>query len=250
MGVRFACHICGKQLNIKQELAGRRGVCPKCQAKFRIPLADAPTSVPIQDTPPEPGPSTPEAEATGASESVGSRVPEAVGRTKPTAVVPASPKAAEPGPANAEIDLIADDPDAAWYIRPPSGGQYGPASGDLLRQWIAEGRVAATALIWRDGWPQWRVADEALAQVGSSLPQPIRSPTPDPSRSAGTGPATASSGSSIPTQSESLAMSGQSDIGAARRSRSLKRMLWIGILSLVAISLAGVLFFLLNRPDA
>ena len=28
MGIRFACHVCGKHLNIKRDLAGRRGVCP------------------------------------------------------------------------------------------------------------------------------------------------------------------------------------------------------------------------------
>ncbi len=47
MGIRFACHVCDKQLNIKQELAGRRGVCPACSSRFRIPLEDAERSTPI-----------------------------------------------------------------------------------------------------------------------------------------------------------------------------------------------------------
>ncbi len=54
MGIRFACHECGKRLNIKSELAGRRGVCPACSAKMRIPLSDAETSTPVEEILPFP----------------------------------------------------------------------------------------------------------------------------------------------------------------------------------------------------
>ena len=37
MGIRFACHACGKRLNIKSELAGRRGVCPACSQTISHP---------------------------------------------------------------------------------------------------------------------------------------------------------------------------------------------------------------------
>ena len=47
MGIRFACHVCQKQLNIKRDLAGRRGICPHCQSRFRIPLEDAEQSTPV-----------------------------------------------------------------------------------------------------------------------------------------------------------------------------------------------------------
>ena len=48
MGIRFACHVCGKQLNIKRDLAGKRGVCPKCQSRFRIPLENTVQSTPVE----------------------------------------------------------------------------------------------------------------------------------------------------------------------------------------------------------
>ena len=51
MGIRFACHVCAKQLNIKEELAGKRGICPACSSKFRIPKQDAERSLPIEDPP-------------------------------------------------------------------------------------------------------------------------------------------------------------------------------------------------------
>ncbi|MEL7264252.1 MAG: hypothetical protein AAFP69_05500 [Planctomycetota bacterium] len=49
MGVRFACHVCGKRLNIKTELAGRRGKCPACGQRFRIPTSDQELSIVLDD---------------------------------------------------------------------------------------------------------------------------------------------------------------------------------------------------------
>lgn len=44
MGIRFLCPN-GHKLNVKTFLAGKRGVCPRCGAKFDIPtLANANTS--------------------------------------------------------------------------------------------------------------------------------------------------------------------------------------------------------------
>jgi hypothetical protein len=37
MGIRFFCPN-GHKLNVKDHLAGKRGVCPKCGAKFAIPM--------------------------------------------------------------------------------------------------------------------------------------------------------------------------------------------------------------------
>ena len=41
--------------------------------------------------------------------------------------------------------------EVVWYVRPPSGGQYGPAKDDLMRTWIAEGRVGGGANATADG---------------------------------------------------------------------------------------------------
>ena len=45
-------------------------------------------------------------------------------------------------PLQPRLDAIADAPDAVWYVRPASGGQYGPASGTVMRDWLDEGRVS------------------------------------------------------------------------------------------------------------
>ncbi len=41
MGIRFACPN-GHKLNVKEHLAGKRGICPSCGAKFTIPMVALP----------------------------------------------------------------------------------------------------------------------------------------------------------------------------------------------------------------
>ena len=80
-----------------------------------------------------------------------------------TAPVTSGPPASSPVPPAAPAqpagtDVLSEAPNAVWYVRPPSGGQYGPARGDVMKKWIAEGRVSADSLIWREGWPDWQLA--------------------------------------------------------------------------------------------
>ena len=209
MGIRFACHGCGKRLNIKNELAGRRGVCPACSVKMRIPLSDSETSTPIEE------------------------------------ILP-FPRASGPASAEGSPFLSEHEPEATWYVRPPSGGQYGPASTDLLRQWIEEGRVAATSLLWRDGWQQWRTASEALPEMDGQLPgQPVAGTFAAASAPPANDPLAAAV-SGAPTVTSGVAVAGQAKIGSHRRARSFRRVMWIGVLSAVAIMLLGVLVVVAN----
>src|SRR3954468_11735462 len=51
MGIRFNCPN-GHKLNVKEYLAGKRGVCPQCGAKFIIPeQAEAPQPVGVGQSP-------------------------------------------------------------------------------------------------------------------------------------------------------------------------------------------------------
>jgi hypothetical protein len=52
-----------------------------------------------------------------------------------------------------------------WYVRPPSGGQFGPATGELMRTWLDEGRVSADSLVWREGWRDWQEASKVFAKL-------------------------------------------------------------------------------------
>ncbi len=49
MGIRFHCHHCHHELHVKDFQGGKRGRCPECQGKFRIPLSDAELSSEVDE---------------------------------------------------------------------------------------------------------------------------------------------------------------------------------------------------------
>ena len=62
-------------------------------------------------------------------------------------------------------DPLSESPGAVWYVRPASGGQFGPATADVMRGWLAEGRVGADTLVWREGWREWQEASATFPQL-------------------------------------------------------------------------------------
>ena len=68
-------------------------------------------------------------------------------------------------------DPLADPAEVVWYVRPPSGGQFGPANRDLMRAWITEGRVTPDSLVWREGWRDWQEAGRVFPQLTPSSPR-------------------------------------------------------------------------------
>src|SRR5690606_7664695 len=125
MGIRFTCPQ-GHSLNVKAELAGKRGVCPQCGAKVQIPIPEAKTS-PQND----PIPTVVVPSPTDAAQD---RLPSA------PVVEPVAPKTVVQAPVAEAAPVVAASPPAeetsssglageeAWYVRPPGGGQFGPAS--------------------------------------------------------------------------------------------------------------------------
>ena len=99
----------------------------------------------------------------------------------PPAAAPSVSYPAAPGPGAATApaaqvssgiaDPLTEAGDVVWYVRPASGGQFGPASGDVMRTWIGEGRVSVDSLVWREGWRDWREAFEVFPQLGAALPR-------------------------------------------------------------------------------
>jgi len=244
MGIRFACHVCQKPLNIKIELAGKRGFCPQCTARFRIPQSDTAFSIPIDD-----------AKELALEENVGdfdfdsdedaiASPPSgsAAGIDSPPSVNPASITTNLVANATAQrrtgTPSLLDDLTATWYVRPPSGGQYGPATGEMLRAWISEARVIPTSLIWRDGWPQWRSAAEALAEFGGSK-------SSDKPASVLNGPKTATL--SPAATAEPVSLSGDATIGVRKSKITQRRFVIVGTLAAISMTLIGILIFLLQR---
>jgi hypothetical protein len=61
-------------------------------------------------------------------------------------------------------DPLLEAPNAVWYVRPAAGGQYGPATAEIMRGWLGEGRVGADTLVWREGWRDWQEASAIFPQ--------------------------------------------------------------------------------------
>jgi len=249
MGIRFACHVCDHSLNIKHELAGRIGVCPKCRGRFRIPLADTEKSLPV-DGGDEAQSSHDFSEARRASTATAVRSA-AKSATAATSLAPTTTKSTtEKGPL-AESPLAEsplDEPLAQWYVRPPAGGQYGPATGEIIRSWIEENRVTPSTLIWRDGWPQWRSAREVLPELAdatankfhatptaAAFDDPLRD---DPLHATGT----------VAVKPNHTSLAGDPAIGQLRSARNQRRLILIVSLALLSIFLIITLVYLATRP--
>jgi DNA-directed RNA polymerase subunit RPC12/RpoP len=204
VGIRFRCHHCEHELNLKNFQAGRRARCPSCSGRFRVPTSSQDFSMPLEESEQELASTSLGTGQTSAGQAAANRgaadfelrqpsgqlgslagaapeTGEAAGssaagealRAIAEARTPNSEQGARqaaPGGLEQLPRAIAEAPQAVWYVRPPSGGQYGPADGQVFFQWMKENRVARDALVWRDGWPQWQVAAEAFEETYGWLP--------------------------------------------------------------------------------
>ncbi len=157
MGIHFVCHLCSYGLHVKDFQAGKRGKCPNCQGSFRIPTSDASYSFAIDD---------------GLGNSAVAQS-EPGNLSYPASVVTPTPDLNDlPNPISKSVPLpaaLAFAPDVKWFVRPPNGGQFGPAPSQLLVSWIAESRVTGDSFLWRDGLAQWQLASELLPELFDNL---------------------------------------------------------------------------------
>lgn len=195
MGIRFYCPNQHK-LNVKDFQAGRTGICPFCGVKVHIPLKSTRPSSKQQDHPKgvnedatestlaDAEPSSPTLSTAALSNAlpVSSTPVNATPsffatsdtNTTPSVSIPATAAPASTTAVNAastattKVDPLAEAGTAVWYVRPPSGGQFGPAPADVMRGWIAEGRVSADTFVWREGWRDWLEAGEVFPQLSPS----------------------------------------------------------------------------------
>ncbi len=148
MGIRFLCPN-GHKLNVKAFLAGKRGICPECDAKFLVPQNSGVQADSIEET---------------ADDAATSQV---IKLDAPTQSAPAVPPAMP--------TAVGGEPTEQWYVRLPSGEQFGPAETDVMRGWVAEGRVAVESWVWRTGWPEWKSGGHAITLLNG--PTPPTAPT-------------------------------------------------------------------------
>jgi phage FluMu protein Com len=277
VGIRFRCHQCGHELHVKDFQGGKRSKCPECETKFRIPTASAEQSIPIRE---EPATST---SASTASSSSGSATgvlafkqqqlarpaepqEESAAEVRDEEVVAADsvvendadnrefsePQSFQPqaeplnrdAHAAARPHAIAQAPDATWYVRPPAGGQYGPAPAEIFCEWLTENRVTRDSLVWRDGWPHWLVAGDVFVDYfGAAVPQ---SPAPL-AGSALSPPSATSPVESSPLDFVAPVTLSERTLAARKRQRRRDYLLLIGLLATISIGLVIALIALLMQ---
>jgi hypothetical protein len=193
MGIRFLCPN-GHRLNVKAHLAGQRGICPECGVSMGIPqTSTTETSSGVKNAS-EDAETAAESVAAAVAESTNSKpAGNASGTTSRRSgnhLKGATPRVASDRSANSPGPSMPNTPtkppkaqqtpsvSTLWFVRPPAGGQFGPADETTLMRWIHEKRIVADTYLWREGWPKWCRAGD----VSSSLPEPVSLTvaTPDP----------------------------------------------------------------------
>lgn len=240
MGIRFNCPN-GHKLNVKSELAGKKAICPDCGAKLVVPAAGAASESSIHQGTLHQGSV---AGRFGAAEAGESRI---IGTVAPAIVLHNSVSAATQSGGKARSAVV-------WYIRPVSGGQFGPVNDDELCAWIADGRLTADSYVWRAGWPDWLKAGDAPGELPASLPVATLIEVPvsvAPEQSvddvASDFPGTPSGPVAVAAPLDELAVL---PITGARRPRRQTPLFVTVLLILAIIVLAGVLIWVIQRNAA
>jgi hypothetical protein len=158
----------GHRVKVKDDLAGRKGICPQCAARFRIP---------------EKGAELPLARVVSLDEAEAAGLPRARAAKQLGASRPQQPAAAEPGvthPAAADPvaavepaavhPSIAERPDLSWCLAVPGGQPSPPLSGEAMQRWLEAGHATGEELVWRADWPDW----VAIRSVFPGLVPPAR----------------------------------------------------------------------------
>ncbi len=260
MGIKFLCPN-GHKLNVKTFLSGKRAICPKCGARVIVPAASDPNA--------------------STSGRVDPAATSSVGTASTTIEIVADESCAEltASPATRVVesldrpttanDAISEAPGAVWYVRPATGGQYGPASADIMRSWLNDGRVSGSSLVWRAGWPDWQTASAVFPQLatepaagglpGGMSPQPA---TVQPQLDTGGGEAPGISGSlpqgyvvqtipnveAAPAPRDADASPISLTVRRRRRQRDV-RLYTSAVLAVVSVILMIVLFVVFRRGE-
>lgn len=244
MGIRVTCPN-GHALHLKSFLAGKKGICPKCGVKFRIPAdaATEPDADPATETRREapakaathPSGSARPAARSGLGAAFEAPIDELLSRPVDEADDPFTSTRVETKPrpqsAGAErspsADPLSEDPTAQWYMQCAGGERFGPALADEVKLWLQQGRMGADALVWRSGWGDWRTASKVFAGLPAQA-------TPAPT------------GGEAPQLSQPIAQP-----KAATRRRSARRMerslTSVVVLTVVVLVLAIVLAVVVLR---
>lgn len=183
MGIRFFCPN-GHSLNVKEELAGKIGFCPKCQARMVIPsestrlsgerfhrdkqdlVETLPKNAPSNDpnaSQPSEGTSGVDNNSDFRSSRLNLPVNEIIREVVDTSHYNRDGRKGRE--LRKKLSPSVDDRNCAWFVRTSDGQQFGPASNDVFQTWIKERRVSPLTLIWRQDWESWQEAGKVFPEI-------------------------------------------------------------------------------------
>lgn len=251
MGIRFSCHMCNQPLHVKDFQAGKRGKCPKCQGSFRVPAKSADFSLAVEESAAIPVTAKSQANTKPKADPIKPVLTQSPKATKPSTVAPKVSSVETPTLDPKPVAISGhSDPlsmpasllpllDARWFVRPPSGGQYGPATTQMLLDWIAEKRVTADSLLWRDGLETWFPANELVPEPFGGSPPVVTKPVPEIQRNiepAVVAPA-------VPNAQAS----NKAALALKKKKQLKKQWMVLGLLATIALCLFAALMVILTR---
>jgi hypothetical protein len=146
----------GHRVKVKDSLAGKKGVCPVCQARFRIPG--------------ERGPALPTARVISLDAAWAATLPRAVILPLPSVAPTAPPQARQgekipkapktrqgetPPPTASPAGILDERSDLAWCVATPGGSPSPPMTAREMQAWLATGLATGEELVWRSDWQEW-----------------------------------------------------------------------------------------------
>lgn len=258
MGIKFLCHHCENPMHVKDFLAGKRGKCPQCGGSIRIPANGEDYSLPIAaeskatESLVEQVASVQTVTQAAAANAPSKDTPTKAATTEASATNSAAPAAKSTA---AIPDVISEAPNAAWYVRPPSGGQYGPAIGTVFWDWLNEKRVGESSLVWREGWGTWQTAKDVFpdffrALNATSLPKVVQ-PPPEPAPVA-TAPITSTPESRTSSENSKVdpTVETRRNVQMRRKKNQSKNLVLLVTLSVVAVVLVTALIVVLVTQNS
>lgn len=164
MGIRFKCHLCESPLNVKSELASKRGVCPKCKGKFRIPSSTQEYSLELVEAAMAmTGVETTEVSSKETlQQGEPASAPISTSTTALVSRVAETPKSVSPPPTKPAQAAPTEAAEAFYFVRPPSGGEYGPAAKSTIEDWITQRRVTPDTMVCKLGTEEWLKAKDVF----------------------------------------------------------------------------------------
>lgn len=172
----------GHRVKVKDEFAGRKGICPTCAARFRIPfpnpraamapgVGSEPPAATIISRDPQLAATLPAARALpdAAAFDANDEPVDIAADFAPLPDEPAADASSTDSPPQ-PYPALDERPDLAWCIAVRGGTPSAPLAASAMRAWLASGEVSADHVVWRQDWPDWRPVAEVFP--GALPPQP------------------------------------------------------------------------------